>query len=327
MSKEFELDSLSNLTVMVTGAAGFIGSHVLDALNTYDYSVLAVDGLIDSTYPSSIKRNRWNTYKERYKENFKFIEGDLADKEFVQTLPAVNFVINLAALPGLMMSWTNLDLYLRSNVTVLNNLIEYSKFHRVTNFVHASTSSVYGEYAKCDETGTKNPVSPYGVTKLAAENLILAHHHNFGFPYTILRYFSVYGPQQRPDMFYAHAIKKIVNQEKIEVFGDGEQTRSNTYAGEVAAATIQSLDLPKLRNGIFNVSGEEVVSVNEALRIIGKVLKMTPEVVYLPKRPGDQFQTLGDSSRIRSAGITLGKITFEEGITFQIEDTLSGRNN
>ena len=327
MSKDFEVNSRSDITVMVTGAAGFIGSHILDALNTYGYSVLAVDGLIDSTYPSSIKRNRWNTYKETYQKNFRFFEGDLADRNFVQTLPAVNFVINLAALPGLMMSWTNLDLYLRSNVSVLNNLIEYSKFHKVTNFVHASTSSVYGEYAKCDEHGTKNPVSPYGITKLAAENLILAHHHNFDFPYTILRYFSVYGPQQRSDMFYALAINRIMNNEKIEVFGNGEQTRSNTYVGEVAGATVQSLYLPKLRNGIFNVSGEEVVSVNEALRIIGKVLKITPDVVYLPKRPGDQFQTLGDSSKIRSAGITLGKMTFEEGITLQIEDALSRRSN
>ncbi len=325
MLTQYESNALSDSVVMVTGAAGFIGSHVLEALSEYGCRVLAVDGLIESTYSSKIKKSRWDLYQKTYGRNFTFFEGDLAEEKFVTSLPAANYVVNLAALPGLMLSWQNLDLYLRSNIKALNNLIEYSKIYEIQNFVHASTSSVYGKYATCNEDGAKNPVSPYGVTKLAAENLILAHHYNFNFPHTILRYFSVYGPRQRPDMFYSIAIDKILKRETIEVFGDGEQTRSNTYVSEVANATVKSLTSPTLRNEIYNVASEETVSVNHAVKMIGNFLNLLPDVRYLPIRPGDQFETKGDASKILAAGVPLSKVTFEEGIILQIEEVLSER--
>ncbi len=325
MISKYEGNSLLGTNVMVTGAAGFIGSHVLETLSTYPCNIIAVDALIESTYSAAIKRNRWNSYQKTFGSRLHLIEGDLANERFVENLPVADYVINLAALPGLMLSWDDLDLYLRSNIKALHNLISYSKENDVKNFVHASTSSVYGEYANCDESGAKNPVSPYGITKLAAENLILAHHYNFDFPYTILRYFSVYGPRQRPDMFYSIAIEKILKKESVEVFGDGEQTRSNTYVGEVASATVDSLLLPSLQNMIFNVAGGESISVNHALRVIGETLNVKPEIRYLPKRPGDQHETKGDTSKITMAGVALGQVPFAKGIQLQIEEFLARR--
>ena len=311
---------------MVTGAAGFIGSHVLEVLSDFGCQIIAVDALIESTYSAAVKQDRWNQYQKTFGSNLQLVHGDLADERFVESLPAADYVINLAALPGLMLSWQNLDLYLQSNIKALNNLITYSKLHKINNFVHASTSSVYGEYANCDEDGAKNPVSPYGITKLAAENFILAHHHNFNFPHTILRYFSVYGPRQRPDMFYSIAIEKILRRETVEIFGDGEQARSNTYVGEVAQVTVESLFLPSLQNEIFNVAGGESVSVNKALKIIGETLNLKPTLRYISKRPGDQLETKGNTSKIVGAGITLGKVPFEKGILLQAEEVLSRKS-
>ena len=179
-----------------------------------------------------------------------------------------------------------------------NNLIEYSKLNQVNRFVQASTSSVYGTFATGDENSMLRPTSPYGVTKLAAENLLLAHAQNFGLPYSILRYFSVFGPQQRADMAFSIFANLIARDLEITIFGDGSQSRSNTYIDDVVISTIIAGYEPGFQNEIFNVCGNSELSVSEAVQIIGNALEKMPKVKYGPERFGDQQKTRGDNSKL-----------------------------
>ena len=288
-------------SVLVTGAAGFIGSRLIEMLDLLGANVIAIDALLETTYPAEIKRLRWEKIKSRLSNNVKFLEIDLRNLSEIQRLPGVEIVYNLAAMPGLEKSWLNFEMYLSCNVTVTNNLITYAKEKQITRLVQASTSSVYGEYATGNEESPLRPNSPYGVTKLAAENLILAHSQNFGFPYSILRYFSVFGPNQRPDMAFSIFAKQILNDLPITIYGDGSQTRSNTYIDDVVITTIIAGFNPHFQDQILNVCGNSELSISSAVEIIATALNKAPKVIYGPERPGDQQRTCGDNSKL--AGI------------------------
>jgi nucleoside-diphosphate-sugar epimerase len=285
-------------TVLVTGAAGFIGSRLVEFLDLLGAKVIAVDALLETTYSAEEKIQRWQLLMSKLSSNVEFVEMDLRNSADVQTLPRVEIVFNLAAMPGLEKSWQDFEMYLSCNVTVTNNLIEYSKLNQVNRFVQASTSSVYGTFATGDENSMLRPTSPYGVTKLAAENLLLAHAQNFGLPYSILRYFSVFGPQQRPDMAFSIFANLIARDLEITIFGDGSQSRSNTYIDDVVISTIIAGYEPGFQNEIFNVCGNSELSVSEAVQIIGNSLKKMPKVKSGPERFGDQQKTRGDNSKL-----------------------------
>lgn len=285
-------------TVLVTGAAGFIGSRLVEFLDLLGAKVIAVDALLETTYSAEEKIQRWQLLMSKLSSNVEFVEMDLRNSADVQTLPRVEIVFNLAAMPGLEKSWQDFEMYLSCNVTVTNNLIEYSKLNQVNRFVQASTSSVYGTFATGDENSMLRPTSPYGVTKLAAENLLLAHAQNFGLPYSILRYFSVFGPQQRADMAFSIFANLIARDLEITIFGDGSQSRSNTYIDDVVISTIIAGFEPGFENEIFNVCGNSELSVSEAVQIIGNALKKMPKIKYGPERFGDQQKTRGDNSKL-----------------------------
>ena len=285
-------------TVLVTGAAGFIGSRLVEFLDLLGAKIIAVDGLLETTYSAEEKIQRWQLLKSKLSSNVEFVEMDLRNSADVQTLPRVEIIFNLAAMPGLEKSWQDFEMYLSCNVTVTNNLIEYSKLNQVKRFVQASTSSVYGTFATGDENSMLRPTSPYGVTKLAAENLLLAHAQNFGLPYSILRYFSVFGPQQRADMAFSIFANLIARDLEITIFGDGSQSRSNTYVDDVVISTIIAGYEPGFQNEIFNVCGNSELSVSEAVQIIGNALKKMPKIKYGPERFGDQQKTRGDNSKL-----------------------------
>ena len=181
-----------NKVVLVTGAGGFIGSALVRKLSSQGISVIAVDGLLGGLYPADEKTARFNELK-----NLPGVQALVLDlrTDDLDRIPAnVTHVINEAAMPGLSLSWSDFDLYDSCNLGLVSRLIEQAKKWNLQKFVQISTSSVYGQNAVGDESQPKKPVSPYGVTKLAAENLALAHFYDSGFPVTILRYFSVYGP-------------------------------------------------------------------------------------------------------------------------------------
>jgi nucleoside-diphosphate-sugar epimerase len=302
-------------TILVTGAAGFIGSAVVRTLSASGHSVVALDGLLDGLYSSEEKSARFEEISSLPRVSG--IKVDLREDDLSVIPDTVTHVINEAAMPGLGLSWQDFDLYASCNLNALSRLIEHSSRWNLERFVQVSTSSVYGKNAVGDETQQIEPVSPYGVTKLAAENLALAHWRDSGFPAVILRYFSVYGPGQRPDMAYRKFIDKALAGKPVTVFGSGEQSRSNTYLDDCVSATISAL-----REGgdgeIYNISGGQERTINEALGIIESELGTRLRIERSEAARGDQNRTFGDSSK---AARILGfhhSVTLEVGLARQI---------
>jgi nucleoside-diphosphate-sugar epimerase len=187
----------------------------------------------------------------------------------------------------------------------------------LTHFVHVSTSSVYGSQALGDENERTFPVSPYGATKLAAEELLLAQNRVNKFPLTILRYFSVYGPRQRPDMAYTKFIKKIIEGESIEIFGDGTQSRSNTFVLDAVRATLDISKVPP-SGQIYNVGGTQKIELLEAIKIIGDQLGLKPNLNYGDPRLGDQVHTFANTGKLQSIIGNPFNTNFETGVKEQI---------
>ena len=304
------------MKVLVTGAAGFIGSAVVRELTARDVQVVALDGLLGGLYPAEEKIQRW--------EQLGDIPGvhrfmlDLRDGDLGALPNDITHVINEAAMPGLGPSWADFDLYSSCNLSAVARLIEQSKNWPLEKFVQISTSSVYGRLAVGDESLPTLPVSPYGATKLAAEHLLMAHWRDSGFPATILRYFSVYGPGQRPDMAYRKFIAKALSNTPIDLYGDGSQTRSNTFIDDCADGTIAAVD--EGRPGeTYNISGKTERSVKDALSIIESAVGTTLQVNSLPKARGDQDRTFGDSTKAQSELGFSHRVSLEEGLERQVK--------
>ena len=225
-------------TCLVTGAAGFIGSHLCEELLTRGHSVLGVDTFIPY-YPRTLKEH--NVSPIRDIPGFTFYEVDLRHEDLSPLLKNVEVVFHLAAMAGLMRSWSDFDLYMTCNIGVTQRLLEAARLNNIKHFIHGSTSSVYGRRATGAEDSPLEPVSPYGVTKLGAEHLCRAYAENFRLPLTILRFFSMYGPRQRPDMGYYRFIKALLEREAIVVYGDGQQVRGNTYVSDCVSAKLAAV--------------------------------------------------------------------------------------
>lgn len=283
------------MRVLVTGAAGFIGSHVCEELLLRGHGVVGVDSFVPY-YPRDAKER--NLSGLQTSDHFHFIEADLRTESLRQVLTGVDAVIHEAAMPGLVRSWDDFETYMSCNLLATKRLLDASRDTGIRRFVHISTSSVYGANAVGDETQPTAPVSPYGVTKLAAENLVLAYVREFGFPALILRYFSVYGPRQRPDMAYAIFARSMIEGRPITVFGDGTQSRSNTYVSDCVRGTLLALEGGRIGE-VYNIGGGQVIELRRALEIIADVLGIRPAIAFDVRRPGDQLHTAADISRAR----------------------------
>lgn len=240
------------IKVTVTGSCGFIGSHLTNNLLKQGYFVSGVDCLDDNLYSRKVKHSRLEKLKDS--TNFSFHDLDLAKDELDPAIEGSKFVFNLAAIPGQVLSWKLFERYVESNITGTKRVIDSAIRNNVKRIIHSSTSSVYGKFAVGDEQQKTMPISPYGITKLAAENLFFALTTNSDLDFTILRYFSVYGPGQRPDMAIQKFLTAIKNDQQIQVTGDGSQKRDVTYVQDVVDATIACLDLDETKQ-IFNISG------------------------------------------------------------------------
>jgi nucleoside-diphosphate-sugar epimerase len=284
------------MRVVVTGAAGFIGSTLSEALVSAGHDVVGLDAFIDY-YPRPMKEA--NLAGLTAAPGFRFGEVDLRTDDLDVWLDGAEAIVHEAAMAGLMRSWTDLELYTSCNILATNRLIEAARRAGVRRFVLASTSSVYGTEAVGDEDRPLEPSSPYGITKLAAEKLVLANVALHGFPATIVRYFSIYGPRQRPDMAYHLFTEAMLDRRPITVFGDGEQTRSNTYIDDAVDGTLRALERGAV-GGIYNIGGGRTISLNQAIALIAEQVGVEPIIERRAARPGDQRHTSADVSRARA---------------------------
>ena len=302
------------MKAVVTGAAGFIGSRISFKLLESGHTVTGIDCMTDF-YPRWIKQRNLDFLTDR--EAFSFIEKDVVDIDSKPLLGDADCVFHLAAQAGVRSSWgKSFSDYVRFNIEATQKLLEGARDSKVRKFVYASSSSVYGLSPELPwkENGPLRPHSPYGVTKLAAENLCSLYHANYGLPTVSLRFFTVYGPGQRPDMAFHRFLKAVWEEKPIVVFGDGHQTRDFTYIDDIIEATVSSLDCG--RSGeVYNIGGGHRLSLNEIIEIMSKVCRKKIEVVRNDVQKGDVPDTFAD---IRKAGLEMGYVPRTD-----IEDGLS----
>jgi len=303
--------------ILVTGAAGFIGSHLVEKLSTMGHEVTGLDCFMGELYPSDLKRENW-TEVERNFPNTNLIEIDLRQDFDDSALFEFEYVYHLAAMPGLSLSWTNLKLYADCNLLATNNLINSLNLSVLKKFFYISTSSVYGEVVSGDEQSQLKPISPYGVTKLAGENLLSAYARSKSFEYAIFRLFSVYGPRQRSDMAFNIFIDSILGEKQINVFGDGSQARANTFVLDIVDALSKGLD-KAANQQIYNICGTNVYSVIDVIRSIENIVNKKAIVKFGEERLGDQKQSNSVGGKaMQSLGFT-PKVELLEGLTEQVK--------
>jgi len=301
------------MKALVTGCAGFIGSHITERLLGDGFEVIGIDCFTDY-YPREYKdKNIKNALED---DAFTLIEQDILS---MGAFPDVDYVFHQAAQAGVRKSWGgDFEIYTRDNILATQRLLEYYKDCEIKKFVYASSSSVYGD---CElpmkETRMLKPVSPYGVTKLAAENLCYLYYKNYGVPTASLRYFTVYGPRQRPDMATHLFVRAILEGVEITVYGDGEQTRDFTFVDDIVEANVLAA-MSGSQGEVFNVGGGTRISVNELIEIMEKVTGRRAVVKYIETQKGDVKDTLADAGKIGKLGWK-PRVGIEEGVRRFVE--------
>jgi nucleoside-diphosphate-sugar epimerase len=300
---------------VVTGAAGFIGSHLCECLVADGHEVVG----LDSFHPYYARETKERNLRELLAgPRFGFVEADLRTAQLGPLVEGAEAVFHEAAMAGLARSWTDFEEYMTCNVLGTQRLVEAALRASVKRLVHASTSSVYGRLALGDEESLPRPVSPYGATKLCAERLALAYQESFGLPVVVLRYFSVYGPRQRPDMAYHIFIERILRGRPITVFGDGGQSRSNTYVADAVRATVLAWERGTV-GAVYNVGGGETRDLNGVIAVLEKLVGERAQIERQPARPGDQLHTKADIQRAERELGYQPSTPLEEGLRRQVE--------
>ncbi len=299
---------------LVTGAAGFIGANVAFHLLEKGHEVVGLDCFLTNLYSGEVKRSRVDALQAH--DSFQFVEIDLRTDDFASHLSDVDVVINEAAMPGLEPSWTDYRTYQDCNVTVVQRLLEALRKKDGIHLVQISTSSVYGRNAVADEKSDTRPVSPYGATKLAAEQLISAYREEYHISSSVLRYFSVYGPGQRPDMAFAKFCRRLVKGQSVPITGDGSHRRSITYVSDVAQATLLAAEA-RLDGTVMNISGTWEIGLLDAISVLADEIGVTPDLDFGEPRRGDQNRTAGDSTLARCMLGWEPRVAPDEGLRLQ----------
>jgi nucleoside-diphosphate-sugar epimerase len=304
------------MKVLVTGVAGFVGSHLAEKLLSENYDVVGVDKFLDN-YARRFKQKNLEPFLKHPK--FKFLEEDLLRLNLRELLKDVSFVFHLAAQPGVRSSWGDEFVqYSQNNIMATQLLLEASKESQVKKIVYASSSSVYGDTDDLPmrEEGNTRPVSPYGVSKLAAEHLCYLYWKAYGVPTVSLRFFTVYGPRQRPDMFFHIFMDRLRKNQEVPLYDDGEQTRDFTYCGDIVDGLLGAALYPGAGE-VFNLGGGTESSVLNAIHIVEKLSGRKAKLKTFERQKGDVRHT---RARLDSATEKLRyrpKISLEEGLSRQ----------
>lgn len=287
--------------VLVTGVAGFIGSQLAERLLRDGCAVIGIDSFTD--YYSRIQKES-NLASILHHPRFRLIEDDIVTAGLSPLVGSVDYVFHLAAQAGVRASWgASFAPYVHSNIMGTQRLLEAVTGRPIRKFVYASSSSVYGNTPDLPmrETSLPRPVSPYGVTKLAGEQLCWAYHANFGVPTVSLRYFTVYGPRQRPDMAFHRFIRAALAGQPITLYGDGSQSRDVTYVGDVVEANVLAAESGQ-PGQVYNVGGGSRVTMVEIIHLLEEILERPIAIDRHPAQAGDVEHTMADCSAARAIG-------------------------
>ena len=308
------------MVIFVTGAAGFIGSHLSERLCARGDEVIGYDNF-DRFYARADKER--NLAKLRTDPKFTFVEGDIRDAAALESVFAARHpevVVHLAALAGVRPSLENPALYADVNVVGTQRVFDASRAHGVSRFVFGSSSSVYGRDSQPpfkENDPCLTPVSPYAATKRSNELMLFAAHHLYGIDVTCLRFFTVFGPRQRPDLAIHKFARLMASAKPIPMFGDGSSSRDYTYVDDIIDGVVAAIDQP--RGGasafrVYNLGGSRTTTLKQLIDLVAKSLAMKPTIETMPEQPGDMKRTLAD---VELSGKELGyapKVSMEEGM-------------
>jgi len=306
------------MKALVTGVAGFVGSHLAATLLAERRAVVGVDCFTDY-YPRPVKEANLSTLIGQ--PGFQFVEARLQEADLGILLDGVTHVFHLAAQAGVRKSWgADFAVYTSNNIEATQKLLEASVGHPLERFVYASSSSVYGDHVALPmrEDAYLQPLSPYGVSKLAAEHLASLYWENHGVPAVSVRYFTVYGPRQRPDMGFHRFFRAALEGLPVTVYGDGEQTRDFTFVADAVAAT-RAAGLIGRPGGVYNVGGGSRVTVNQVLDLIGRVSGRPIEIRRASPQKGDVRHTYADTTKARDELGFNPLVKLEEGLRQQFQ--------
>lgn len=307
-------------TSIVTGAAGFIGSHLVDTLLQRGERVIGIDQINDY-YDPMLKQKNLSNFENH--PNFQFIQDDIQNLDWRSLLADVDVVYHQAAQAGVRASWGDgFRAYTERNINTTQIMLEAAKEAKnLQRFVFASTSSVYGnaETLPTSESICPQPVSPYGITKLAAERLCLLYFQNFGVPVAGLRYFTVYGPRQRPDMAFHKFFRAALVDEAIAIYGDGQQTRDFTFVSDAIAANLAAAIAPDAPGEIFNIGGGSRVSLAHVIDTIEQIVARPIRRDYHESARGDARHTSADVSKAQKILGYQPQVSLEQGLRAEWE--------
>lgn len=308
------------MKALVTGAAGFIGSNICERLLADGHTVIGVDSFTNY-YDVSLKRKNIEIVEN---SKFTLIEGDLNNIDLKSLISDVEVIFHQAGQPGVRSSWgSEFSQYCDQNILATQRLLEAARSSdSLSRFVYASSSSIYGNAASypTTEADLPRPLSPYGVSKLAGEHLCSLYGENFGVPTVSLRYFTVYGPRQRPDMAFTRFTKAAIQGTPITLYGDGEQIRDFTFVGDIVGANLLAASSSGVAPGsVLNVSGGSRVTVNQVIALLEEIADREILITREDRFPGDVLQTGGSSANAKELLGWQARVSLKEGLAAQYD--------
>ena len=317
-SKKFSHKNTDMQKIIVTGCAGFIGSHLTEKLLEKGHQVIGIDNF-DPFYDRETKENNLKALLN--KPGFYFFEFDLAEISQYPNFPFIpDVIVHLAGKAGVRPSIADPAGYIRANIAATQNILDFMKEHEVSKMVFASSSSVYGNHPDTPYSESMNvdhPISPYAFTKKGCELLNYNYHHLYNFDIINLRFFTVYGPRQRPDLAIHKFAKLLLENKSIPMFGDGSTARDYTFVTDTLDGIINSIEYVLNHNKVYeiiNLGNDHPVSLKDMIQTISETLGITPRIDQLPMQPGDVLITHADISRAKKLLNYQPKVPFNEGI-------------